>query len=248
MEYSQIRIACAAVLFITHKCLERNDMIKAVVFDMDGLMIDTEKLLLKYWLEAAHQLGFPMEREHVFGIRSLAREYAIPKLKQELGDDFDYDAVRTLRMNLMNEYIREHGVEEKPGLGTLLEYLKSNGYQTAVATATDMERTTWYLTSINRFQYFDRIISAKNVAHGKPAPDIYIEATRQIGRVPEECLALEDSPNGILSAYRAGLHPVMVPDLTQPDKDTRKLLYACVETLADVVLLLEKDKRNDSES
>ena len=219
------------------------EKIKAVIFDMDGLMIDTEKLLLHYWLEAAHELGFPMKKEHVLEIRSLAREYAIPKLKKEICEDFDYPAVRDLRMKLMNEHIEKNGIEEKPGLGEILNYLKDNNYKIAVATATDMERTKWYLNMLHRYEYFDKVISAANVAHGKPAPDIYLEAARQIGEKPECCMALEDSPNGILSAYRAGLYPVMVPDLTQPDDETKKYLYACVPTLADVVNLLE-DKNN----
>ena len=217
-----------------------NKKIRAVIFDMDGLMLDTEKLLLQYWLEAAHELGYPMKKEHVLGIRSLAREFAIPKLKKEICEAFDYHAVRNLRMKLMNEHIEKHGVEEKPGLGELLNYLKNNDYKIAVATATDQERTKWYLNMVHKYEYFDKIVSAVNVAHGKPAPDIYLEAASQIAEHPENCMALEDSPNGIMSAYRAGMYPVMIPDLSQPDEETRKLLHACVPTLADVIGLLEK--------
>ncbi len=214
-------------------------MIKAVIFDMDGLMIDTEKLLVKYWLEAAHACGYAMNREHVLGIRSLAAKYAIPKLKAELGEDFDYYKVRSLRIQLMNEYIEAFGVEEKPGLGVLLDYLKEHGYLTAVATATDLERTKRYLASIDRLKYFDKVVCAPMVEHGKPAPDIYLEAAARLHTAPAECMALEDSPNGILSAYRAGMLPVMVPDLSEPDAETQKLLYRCVKDLSQVIDLLE---------
>ena len=216
--------------------------IKAVIFDMDGLMIDTEKLFLRYWVEAAHQLGFPMEERHVLQIRSLAREYAIPRLKEIVCEDFDYHAVRNLRLKLMREHIEKYGIEEKPGLGELLDYLKSNHYKIAVATASDMERTESYMKMIHKYEYFDKLVSAVNVAHGKPAPDIYLEAAAQIGEEPKNCMALEDSPNGILSAYRAGMYPVMVPDLTQPDEETKERLYACVPTLVDVIGLLEDRK------
>lgn len=215
-------------------------MIKAVIFDMDGLMIDTERLLVKYWLEAAHYYGYPMKKEHILGIRSLAAKYAIPKLQAEIGDDFDYYKVRTLRLKLMNEHIEQYGVDEKPGLGELLDYLKEHQYLTAVATATDPERTQRYLGSLDRLRYFDQIVCASMVENGKPAPDIYIEAAARLQVPPAECMALEDSPNGILSAFRAGMKPVFVPDLTGPDEDTRKLLYGCVDHLSRVIELLEK--------
>lgn len=215
-------------------------MIKAVIFDMDGLMIDTERLLIKYWLEAAHYYGYPMKKEHILGIRSLAAKYAIPKLQAEIGDDFDYYKVRTLRLKLMNEHIEQYGVDEKPGLGELLDYLKEHQYLTAVATATDPERTQRYLGSLDRLRYFDQIVCASMVENGKPAPDIYIEAAARLQVPPAECMALEDSPNGILSAFRAGMKPVFVPDLTGPDEDTRKLLYGCVDHLSRVIELLEK--------
>lgn len=206
---------------------------------MDGLMIDTEKLLVKYWLEAAHDYGYDLSREHILGIRSLAAKYAVPKLQEEIGADFDYYKVRTLRIQLMNQHIEKYGLEEKPGLGELLDYLKEHHYPVAVATATDLERTKRYLGSLDRLKYFDQIVCASMVANGKPAPDIYLEAAARLRIDPSDCMALEDSPNGILSAYRAGMYPVMVPDLSQPDEDTRKLLYRCIDDLTGVISLLE---------
>lgn len=214
-------------------------MLRAVIFDMDGLMIDTEKLLVKYWLEAAQYYGYELKREHILGIRSLSAKYAVPKLQKEAGEDFDYYKVRTMRMQLMNEHIRTYGLEEKPGLGELLDYLKANHYLTAVATATDPERTNKYLGSLHRLQYFDEIVCASMVQNGKPAPDIYLEAAARLNVQPSECMALEDSPNGILSAYRAGMRPVMVPDLSQPDEDTGKMLYACADDLSQVIQIIE---------
>lgn len=214
-------------------------MVKAVIFDMDGLMIDTEKLLLKFWMEAAHYYGYPMSREHALGLRSMAAKYAIPMLKETFGQDFDYDKVRNLRRKLMNEHIKKHGVKEKEGLGELLDYLKSKHYLTAVATATDYERTSHYLGSLDRLKYFDEIVCAPMVENGKPAPDIYLETAKRLKIEPSVCMVLEDSPNGIMSAYRAGMIPVMIPDLSQPDEGTRKRLYRCVENLAGVISILE---------
>jgi len=110
-------------------------MVRGIIFDMDGLMLDTEKLLMRFWIESANEHGFDMKKEHVLSIRSLAAKLASPKLKGIFGEEFDYFSVRSRRIELMNAYIRENGVEKKSGLDELLAYLKSNGYKIAVATA-----------------------------------------------------------------------------------------------------------------
>ena len=220
-------------------------MLKGIIFDMDGLMIDTESLLQKFWVQSANELGFPMTKEHVLGIRSLASKYAIPHLKSIFGENFDYYAIRKRRIELMNNYIKENGLIKKKGLDQLLEYLSKTNLKTAVATATDLERTTMYLNSINVYDYFDKIICGDMIKNGKPQPDIYLEATKQLGLNPSECIALEDSPNGILSAYKAGCMPIMIPDLSQPDDETSKLLYAKCDDLSKVIDVIEKMNVNN---
>ncbi len=211
---------------------------KGAVFDMDGLMIDTEKLLMRFWIEAANYYGFDMKPEHVLSIRSLAGDLTEIKLKGIFGESFCYRDVRLKRIELMNSYIEKNGIEKKKGLDQLLAFLKENGFKIAVATATDYERTSRYLKSLNIFDNFDKIICASMVEHGKPAPDIYLKAAKELQLPPHECIALEDSPNGILSAYRAGLNPIMIPDLSEPDEETSKLLYACAESLDKVIELM----------
>ncbi len=215
-------------------------MLRGIIFDMDGLMIDTEKLLTRFWCEAANFYGYPMTDKHVLGIRSLAAKYAMPHLKSIFGEDFDYWAVRAKRIELMNSYIKEYGVEKKKGLDELLEYLKTTDLKLAVATATDMERTKMYLDSIHIFDIFDRIICGNMIENGKPAPDIYLTAAEKLGIPPCDCIALEDSPNGIRSAYDAGCKPVMIPDLSQPDGETSQLLYACCEDLSQVIRVIRE--------
>ena len=215
-------------------------MLKGVIFDMDGLMIDTECLYQKFWCQAANEYGFPMTKDHVLGIRSLAAKYAIPHLKEIFGENFDYYTVRKRRIELMNDYIEQNGITKKPGLDQLLEYLKSMDLKIAVATATDYQRTKMYLESIKVFHYFDKIVCGDMIKNGKPSPDIYLEASRQLELKPDECIALEDSPNGILSAYKAGCMPVMVPDLSQPDEETAKLLHAKCDSLSDVIDEIKK--------
>ena len=180
-----------------------------------------------------------MKMEHVLGIRSLAAKYAIPKLQGIFGETFDYHAVRNRRIEIMNKYIQENGIEQKKGLDELLSYLKGR-YKIAVATATDYPRTEMYLKRVGVFDYFDEIICGPMVENGKPAPDIYLKASEVLGLEPCECIALEDSPNGILSAHRAGCNPIMVPDLSQPDEEISALIYAKADSLSDVIEILEK--------
>lgn len=217
-------------------------MIKAVVFDMDGLIFDTEKLLVKYWVQAANEAGFPMERRHALNIRSLARKFAIPYLKGEFGESFDYAAIRGRRMELMAQHLGENAPETKAGLTELLEYLNQRGIPAAIATATDIQRAESYLKAAGVYDYFSKIICASMVESGKPCPDIYIYAAKQLGLSPEECLALEDSPNGVRSASSAGCVTVMVPDLTQPDEELSALIYAAADSLADIPAIIEKMK------
>mgnify|MGYP004634996569 FL=1 len=207
-------------------------MIKAVIFDMDGILIDTEKWLNVYWQQAAKEAGFEVTREDGLAIRSLAGKYAGPYLRGIFGDSFDYEAIRERRKEIMREHIAEYGIEKKPGVDDILSYLAEKNMKRAVATATDPERTKQYLTQIGIYDKFDKIVSATTVENGKPQPDVYLYACEQIGEKPEDCIAVEDSPNGILSAYRAGLSVVMVPDLTEPDEETAKMLYARIDTVS----------------
>ena len=214
-------------------------MIKAVIFDMDGLILDTEKLLVKYWCQAANEAGFPMQREHALNIRSLARKFAIPYLQGIFGEEFDYVKIRSRRMELMKQHISEHGLETKPGIAELLDYLDSKGIPAAIATATDIQRTEDYLGQVGLLGRFSRIVCAAMVENGKPKPDIYLYACEQIGEAPADCIAVEDSPNGVRSATDAGIRTVMVPDLAEPDADTAKRIAAKAGTLFDIILMFE---------
>ncbi|MDD7428563.1 MAG: HAD family phosphatase [Oscillospiraceae bacterium] len=210
----------------------------AVIFDMDGLIIDTEKLLIKYWVTAANEFGYPMKREHALHIRSLSGALAEPYLREAVCPDFDYKKVRSRRIELMNADIAKNGIELKKGIIPLLDELDRRHMQKAVCTATDLERTTRYLTSLNIFHRFDKVICGPMVEHGKPAPDIYLYACGELGESPERCLALEDSPNGVRSAYYAGCGVVMVPDLTEPTEEDRKCILGEASDLEAVIKYL----------
>ena len=217
-----------------------NKKIKGVISDMDGVILDSEKLYVRFWCEAANFYGYPMETKHALSIRSMARPLAAEKLKGYFGEDFDYKAVHAKRVELMDKYIEENGIEAKSGAKEMLEYLKGNGYKIALATATPYERASKHLKKLSLFEYFDEIVCAAMVEHGKPAPDIYIEAAKRLGLKTAECLALEDSLNGMKSASSAGCVTVMVPDLDEPDENSYPLIYRAADGLTDIKRILEE--------
>lgn len=206
-------------------------MIQAVIFDMDGTLIDTETYYRICWPKALAAFGYHMTDEQALAMRSLGRPFAIAQLKEWFGEELDYAAVRAERKALMEEMLERSGIHLKPGARELLHYLRERHITAAVATATDMERTEKYLKQAGIYDCFDRLISAVMVAEGKPSPDIYLYACSQLGASPENCIAVEDSPNGVWSAYRAGCKVIMVPDQTAPDPELQKCLYAQAESL-----------------
>ena len=205
--------------------------IKALLFDMDGLVLDTEKLYTRFWQEAAQALGFPMTKEQALGMRSLNRGAGEAKLKSYFGDAVNYEEVRNKRIALMDAFIAETGVSTKPGVQKILAFAKEHGIKTAITTSSPMDRTIRYLSQVGLQGSFDELISGYMVEKGKPEPDIYLYAAEKLGVTPRECMVLEDSPAGILAAHRAGCVPVMIPDQDEPDAETERLLYACVARL-----------------
>ena len=214
--------------------------IKGVIFDMDGVILDSEKLYVRFWCEAGRFYGFPMEEKHALSIRSMARPLASEKLRGIFGSSFDYDVVRSKRVELMDKYVEENGIELKDGAEDLLVYLKENGYRIALATATPPDRAEKYLRAHDLYKYFDVTVSASMVSLGKPAPDIYLLAAEMLGLSAQSCLALEDSPNGIRSASSAGCVTVMVPDLDLPNDDILTLLHSVANGLCDVKRILRE--------
>lgn len=216
-----------------------NTKLRGAVFDMDGVLVDTEKLYVRFWRQSAADFGYNMTEEHVYSIRSLARKFANIRLKKIFGEDFPCASVREHRTELMDAYIAEHGIETKKGIFTLLRYLRERGIKMAVATATPRDRAMKMLESIGAISYFDAIVGGDMIQNGKPEPDIYLRAAAELGLPPESCAAFEDSPNGIKSAYSAGCHAVMIPDLTPPDDDILPMLSAVYDSLDGAVGFFE---------
>lgn len=218
--------------------MTKNVFIKGVIFDMDGVLVDSEKLYLRFWREACAVFGLNLSEKQGLDLRSNSPEAAIPKFKAWFGEDVDYIMIRDLRRKIMAEYIDAHGVELKNGVTELIDYLKLKKIKIALATASPVKRARHYLAPYGLFDKFDAVTGSATVQRGKPAPDIYICTARVLGLSPAECIAVEDSPSGIRSAHDAGCIAVMIPDLTPPDEEILSLADYVLTNLSDIKNLI----------
>ena len=213
--------------------------ILGVLFDMDGVVIDSERLYTRFWMAAAADLGFPMTRHQALQLRSLGRGPGQAKLESFFGPSVSYDRIRARRIELMDAYIAEHGVAEKPGIRELLAYLNRNGIPCAITSSSAIPVIRQHLGKLGLLEYFTALRSGKDVPRGKPAPDIYLAGAAAIGLEPECCLAIEDSPAGLEAGWRAGCMGVFVPDQDQPDEVTLSRCMAKADSLPDVMELIK---------
>lgn len=214
-------------------------MIQAVIFDMDGLMFDTERLMLRAWSRAAAQLGYP----DMGGVGKKVLGLTTPMAKQvyqnEFGMHFPFEEMRRLGSLYREEYLSQNGVPVKPGLMELLAFLRRQKLHTAVATSTSRKSAIPLMQRAGVLPYLDRVVCGDALERSKPAPDIYLSAAALLGISPHACLALEDSPNGIRSASAAGMKTVMIPDLIPFSQELKPLLYACVDNLFEIIALIQ---------
>lgn len=211
-----------------------------VLFDMDGLVLDSEALYTRFWREAVHFYGYPMTPEQSLGMRSLGKALGQPYLESLFGPGVEYTVLREKRIELMDAYVAEHGIEPKPGIRELMDFLNENNIPAAITSSSPMEYIRLHLKDAGLLERFQALCSGHEVPNGKPAPDIYLLGAKTLGLDPRNCLALEDSPTGIRAAYAAGCLPVMVPDLDQPGEETQAFLFAKADSLADIIGLIKE--------
>ena len=193
---------------------------KAIIFDMDGLMIDTERLALKAWRLAGADFGFPISDDIFITMVGRNRKDSDRTLVEIFGSDFPVDAVRKKYRTYLDGWIDEGKLAVKSGLLELLTFLDKISMPKAVATSTEYERAIYKLSLTNLLDHFPIVIAGDQIEKGKPAPDIFLAAAAQLGVLPKGCLVLEDSDAGIHAAYEAGMTPVMIPDMKPPSKES----------------------------
>ncbi len=214
--------------------ITRRNTVRAVIFDLDGTLTDTEKYFQRAWAEAGARLGFELDREKTLALRSLGMPFVDEQLKEWFGDPCRPAEMKALCHSIFNSIAKENGIELKPGAKELLAFLKANGVVIALATAGTTDRANKQLKETGVIGYFDKVICSNMVGLGKPAPDTYLHACSVLGVRPEETVAVEDSPNGVKSAYAAGCRVIMVPDQAEPEEEIRPMLYACVSSLENI--------------
>lgn len=210
-------------------------MIKAVVFDMDGVLFDTERISREAWFYTAHQMGIEEHFEPVF-LRAIGmnRSDTREMFLSIYGADFPYDAFQTQSSAKFHELI-EQELPMKPGVYEILSWLRTHKVPTALASSTSKPSVLSHLRRARIIDDFDAIITGDMVVHSKPHPEIYEMACRAIHTPPADCIAVEDSKNGIRSAFAAGMKPVMIPDQVAPDDETAALLFKQYDSLLDLL-------------
>lgn len=209
--------------------------IKAVVFDMDGVIFDSEAKVVECWVEIADKYG--IKDIETLCHKCLGTNSAETKriALEFYGEDFPYDEYKTEMSALYHERYDGGRLPMKPYVKELLEYLRAKGIRIALASSTRTQVVHDQLRDAGILSYFDKLVCGDMVSRSKPAPDIFLKACEELGVEPSSALAIEDSYNGIRSAHTAGMQPVMVPDLAPPTEEMERLTKVILPSLKEVM-------------
>jgi HAD superfamily hydrolase (TIGR01509 family) len=219
--------------------MKRNS-IQAVIFDMDGLMLDSQRIATEVWKSAVEAFGYRLTDETRLSLigRTISDTNAI--LRSAFGSNFPINEIRRLATEEFSALTRDSGIPVKRGLRELLDFLDQKHLQTAVATSTSRYYCLRSLQRSDLAHRFKVIVCGDEVPQGKPAPDIFLRASELLDVVPERCVVLEDSYAGVRAAHNARMIPIMVPDLKEADDEMRALAHAVVSDLTAAKDVIQK--------
>ena len=212
--------------------------VDAAIFDMDGLLISSERISLALFLQMCEQRDLGNMRYLYLEILGTNDAETRRRVTEAFTGKTDPEQFLNEYQERYREETTTWPVPLMPGTKTLLEVLKKNRIKTAVATSTGRELALLKLTNSGIIDYFDTVTGGDQVANGKPAPDIYLTAASTLGILPERCIALEDSPNGVRAAVAAGMHTIQIPDLVQPDAELLLLKHTVLDSLDNVATMI----------
>ena len=208
--------------------------ILGVVFDMDGLMFDSERIVQYSWNIAGERMGYGPLGDHIYHTLGLNRKTREEYFKNKYGRNFPFERFQELYRSVFQEYVRANGLPTKKGLHELLDFLRKEQIPMAVATSSSQEHAVGNLEKEGIREYFQTVITGNMVSRAKPDPEIYLKACQGLKLPPSKVLALEDSYNGLRSAHQAGMITVMVPDLLKDSSCVEDILDGKMDSLLEV--------------
>ena len=214
-------------------------MKKAVIFDMDGLMIDSERVTYRCYREVMGEMNYDISLDFYTTLLGKNVAWATEKFAQAYGKDFPFPEVLKNVHIRMNDIFETEGVPVKKGLVELLDYLKTNNYKTIIASSSSRNRVLHITEMAGILKYFDDAICGDEVTQSKPHPEIFLNACKKLGVEPSEALVLEDSEAGILAAHNAAIKVICIVDMKYPDKEYEEKTYQILESLDQVIDLLK---------
>ena len=220
--------------------------IKAVLFDMDGLMVDTESLATEAFIHSAKKQGYDMTKEETLLVLGFTTK-SIYEFWENYFKNSDVSGKQLVddHYKYIENILFTTGPRKMPYIEELLKYLKESNYKVAVASSSNMDHIINNMEKTGLKKYIDEFASGAEVENGKPAPDIFLLAAERLGVKPEECLVLEDSKAGVLAGSSAGAKVIMVPDMLKPDEECKERTYRIVGNLGEVISVLE-EKNNEN--
>ena len=216
----------------------QNTPIRAVIFDKDGTLHDTEQVFDRAWRLAADEFGVPDMDTTIVDCTGRPLP-GIATYWNAKYPDIPFDVYIPRRQYYFNALIAD-GIPVKEGAYELLEYLRSNGYHVGLATSTGFDASMEHLRRTNMLDYFDKdaIVTGDMIQNGKPDPDIFLLSASRMGVDPALCVGVEDSPNGVRAIYAAGMRPVMIPDMIPPTPEVEALLWRKCRNLAELQAII----------
>jgi len=208
---------------------------QAVVFDMDGVIFDTERLVIEFWKEVAKKHNIPNVEHTCIQCLGTNRVRTREIFLENYGADFPYDPYRAEVTELFNTHYKGVPLPTKPGVRELLSYLQEQDIKVGLASSTAQHLVRDEIGTAGLLPYFQTLVCGDMVEHSKPAPDIFLKACEILNADPTKSIAIEDSFNGIRSAHCAGMTPIMVPDQVQPTDEIRALAFHVMPSLLDVL-------------
>lgn len=220
--------------------------IKAVLFDMDGLMVDTESLATEAFIHSAKKQGYDMTKEETL----LVLGFTTKSIYEFWENYFKNSGVSGKQLvddhyKYIENILFTTGPRKMPYIEELLKYLKENNYKVAVASSSNIEHIINNMEKTGLKKYIDEFASGAEVENGKPAPDVFLLAAERLGVKTEECLVLEDSKAGVIAGSSAGAKVIMVPDMFKPDEECKERTYRIAGNLGEVISILE-EKNNEN--